>query len=189
MEKNEYTAKYNEYSQLLDATYSQAVAYLLNKYGAVTDDYYKEKSYTRFLNGEIKSISKGKYTRASEGLYCHHISEDKFQNLSDLRFISEFKYSYNVQKKENLVYCDLIEHLILHAIITKESNGQFGVAGLCQMIKPTVIDWYISEYTPKPALHLIKSKLQKNHLNQYFHFEYMYLKWKVLISKIVKPVS
>ncbi|HDM4241460.1 TPA: hypothetical protein PZU74_001794, partial [Staphylococcus aureus] len=29
--------------------------------------------------------------------------------------------------------------------------GQFGVAGLCQMIKPTVIDWYISEYTPKPA--------------------------------------
>lgn len=111
VEKNEYTAKYNEYSQLLDATYSQAVAYLLNKYGAVTDDYYKEKSYTRFLNGEIKSISKGKYTRASEGLYCHHISEDKFQNLSDLRFISEFKYSYNVQKKENLVYCDLIEHL------------------------------------------------------------------------------
>lgn len=151
VEKNEYTAKYNEYSQLLDATYSQAVAYLLNKYGAVTDDYYKEKSYTRFLNGEIKSISKGKYTRASEGLYCHHISEDKFQNLSDLRFISEFKYSYNVQKKENLVYCDLIEHLILHAIITKESNGQFGVAGLCQMIKPTVIDWYIGEYNPKPA--------------------------------------
>lgn len=43
VEKNEYTAKYNEYSQLLDATYSQAVAYLLNKYGAVTDDYYKEK--------------------------------------------------------------------------------------------------------------------------------------------------
>lgn len=151
MEKNEYTAKYNEYSQLLDVTYSQAVAYLLNKYGAVTDDYYKEKSYTRFLNGEIKSISKGKYTRASQGLYCHHISEDKFQNLSDLRFISEFKYSYNYQKKENLVYCDLIEHLILHAIITKESNGQFGVAGLCQMIKPTVIDWYIGEYNPKPA--------------------------------------
>ncbi|MDM6562601.1 HAD family hydrolase, partial [Staphylococcus aureus] len=26
-------------------------------------------------------------------------------------------------------------------------------------------------------VHLIKSKLQKNHLNQYFHFEYMYLKW------------
>ncbi|HDD2332782.1 TPA: hypothetical protein PA949_002761, partial [Staphylococcus aureus] len=26
-----------------------------------------------------------------------------------------------------------------------------GAAGLCQMIKPTVIDWYISEYNPKPA--------------------------------------
>lgn len=65
-------------------------------------------------------------------------------------------------------------------------------------------DTYLEEnywYTAEPAsdfynrypvdleLHLIKSKLQKNHLNQYFHFEYMYLKWKVLISKIVKPVS
>ncbi len=60
VEKNEYIAKYNEYSQLLDATYWQAVAYLLNKYGAVTDDYYKEKSYTRFLNGEIKKYFKRK---------------------------------------------------------------------------------------------------------------------------------
>ncbi|MEN2043043.1 hypothetical protein AAJN38_11905, partial [Staphylococcus epidermidis] len=42
---------------------------------------------------------------------------------------------------------------------------------------------------PDMVLDIIKSKLQKNHLNQYFHFEYMYLKWKVLISKIVKPVS
>lgn len=100
MEKNEYTAKYNEYSQLLDATYSQAVAYLLNKYGAVTDDYYKEKSYMRFLNGEIKSISKGKYTRASEGLYCHHISEDKFQNLSDLRFIPNLSTHTTIKRKK-----------------------------------------------------------------------------------------
>lgn len=58
VEKNEYTAKYNEYSQLLDATYSQAVAYLLNKYGAVTDDYYKEKSYTRFLMEKSKVFQK-----------------------------------------------------------------------------------------------------------------------------------
>ncbi len=46
-----------------------------------------------------------------------------------------------------------------------------------------------STYTKLKYQDLIKSKLQKNHLNQYFHFEYMYLKWKVLISKIVKPVS
>ncbi|CFN58649.1 Uncharacterised protein [Staphylococcus aureus] len=32
MEKNEYTAKYNEYNQLLDATYSQAVAYVNGGY-------------------------------------------------------------------------------------------------------------------------------------------------------------
>ena len=68
MEKNEYTAKYNEYSQLLDATYSQAVAYLLNKYGAVTDDYYKEKSYTMIFKWRNQKYFKGKYTRASEGI-------------------------------------------------------------------------------------------------------------------------
>ncbi len=50
VEKNEYTAKYNEYSQLLDATYSQAVAYLLNKYGAVTDDYYKNNAIFKWRN-------------------------------------------------------------------------------------------------------------------------------------------
>ena len=57
------------------------------------------KNHTRFLNGEIKSITKGKYTRSSEGLYCHHISEDKFQNLSDLRFISEFTHTTIKKKK------------------------------------------------------------------------------------------
>lgn len=31
-----------------------------------------------FLNGEIKSIIKGKYIRVGEGLYCYYISEDKF---------------------------------------------------------------------------------------------------------------
>ncbi|WP_225980880.1 family 1 glycosylhydrolase, partial [Staphylococcus epidermidis] len=55
-------------------------------------------------------------------------------------------------------------------------------------------DTYLEEnywYTAEPAsdfynrypvdleFDIIKSKLQKNHLNQYFHFEYMYLKWKV----------
>ncbi|MDN8969233.1 hypothetical protein Q0P53_14110, partial [Staphylococcus aureus] len=77
------------------------------------------------------SLSNRQHTRASAGIYCHPLSDDKFQYLSDLRVISEFKYSYNVQNKENLVYCYLIENLILHEIITKESNGHLGVAVLC----------------------------------------------------------
>ena len=36
-------------------------------------------------------------------------------------------------------------------LLQKESDGQFGAAGLCQMIKPTIIEWYIDEYDPKPA--------------------------------------
>ncbi|SUK53937.1 Uncharacterised protein [Staphylococcus aureus] len=36
-------------------------------------------------------------------------------------------------------------------LLQKNPMANLGVAGLCQMIKPTVIDWYIGEYNPKPA--------------------------------------
>lgn len=36
-------------------------------------------------------------------------------------------------------------------LLQKNPMANLIVAGLCQMIKPTVIDWYIGEYNPKPA--------------------------------------
>ena len=35
------------------------------------DDYYREKSYERFLNNEIKHITKGKYSRTNDGVFCN----------------------------------------------------------------------------------------------------------------------
>ena len=146
------------------------VIILLNKqYGEVTDNYYKEKSYNKFLNGEIKSISKGKFSKTKEGLYCHHVFENKYDNLSNANFISHYKYPFDYQKKENLVYSDLFEHLILHTLIAKESNGIHGLAGYFAFILPNVEEWYINEIDPglewqkncKEKAYLSKEYVQK----------------------------
>lgn len=68
---------YKEYLVLLSKSYEEANEVLLQKYGPAQDDYFREASYQRFMNGEIKSITKGKFSRTSEGLYCHHIDEIK----------------------------------------------------------------------------------------------------------------
>src|SRR5699024_11101712 len=102
---------------------------LLQKYGHALDDYYREASYVRFMQGEIKNITKGKYSRTSEGLYCHHIDEIKILKISDQSFIKRDNIPFRHQKRERLIYCDLIEHTILHVLITKETSNEFGLPG------------------------------------------------------------
>lgn len=138
-----YEKKYNYYKELLSLSYSDAVQSLIEKHGEVVDNYYKEKSYNKFLNGEIKIIAYGKYTKTKEGLYCHHILENEYENISNKEYIAHYKYPYEYHHKENLVYCDLIEHLILHALITKETNGDRGFKGLVEFLIPTAEEWYI----------------------------------------------
>lgn len=140
-----YSDKLNEYLSLLELTYKEAVQFLLSKYGPATVDYYSEQSYERFLRDEIKSITKRKYSRTQEGLYCHHIDENKFENLSNINFIRVNKYPFKYQTKDRLVYCDLFEHLILHTLIAKETLGKFGLRGYFSYIEPMIKDWYIND--------------------------------------------
>ncbi len=141
---------YEEYKALCSLTYDEAIAFLLNKYGSATDDYYREASYNRFMNNEIKSITKGKYSRGNEGLYCHHIDENIAENISNIRFIKANNLPFSYQKKERLVYCDLIEHSILHGLIGKETASEFGVEGLDCYLKPMVEEWFIDKIMPSP---------------------------------------
>lgn len=143
-----YKNKYKYYINLLSLSYQDAVQFLLEKHGDVVDNYYKEKSYNKFLNGEIKRITYGKYTKTKEGLYCHHIMENEYENISNKEYIAHYKYPYEYHHKENLVYCDLIEHLILHALITKETNGDRGFKGLVDFLIPTAEEWYIDGDEP-----------------------------------------
>lgn len=147
---NQFEKKLDDYIYLLNSSYNQAVERLLLKYGPAQDDYFRESSYLRFLNGEIKNITKGKYQRTREGLYCHHIDEFEFENLSNKDFIQTYRYPYTYQARDRLVYCDLIEHLILHTLITKETDGYRGLTGYATYIRPMVNEWYIDKWDPKP---------------------------------------
>ncbi len=139
-----------EYMDLLSKNYAEALDLLLQKYGPVQDDYFREASYYRFMKGEIKSISKGKFTRTSEGLYCHHIDEIKWLKISDKDYVKKFNIPFETQRKDRLVYCDLIEHTILHVLITKETSFKYGYPGYGVYLKPIIEEWYLDEVKPNP---------------------------------------
>lgn len=129
------------YLSLLEMNYNELVIFLKSKYGYVIDDYFVEKSYEKFLNGKIKTIQKGKYTKTKDGLYCHHVFENKYQNLSNIEFVKKQNAPFITQKKENLVYCNLCEHIILHTLIFKETG--LGLEGLKVFLLPQYEKWYI----------------------------------------------
>lgn len=140
---------HEEYKNLLSKTYEEAIEYLLQKYGSVTDDFFRERSYERFMDGEIKGVNPVKSSKTAEGLYRHHIDEIKELKLSDIHFVKYNNLPFKYQKKERLVYCDLIEHAILHTLIAKETSLMFGFPGLNTYLLPPILDWYILEEVPE----------------------------------------
>lgn len=142
MEK--YKKKKDYYLSLLNYSYLELVSVLLEKYGSAIYDYYSEYSYKRFFQGKVKTIStNSKVTRTDEGLYTHHIDENIYTNMSNISHVRGQKIPYSSQKKEKLVYCDIFEHLILHALISKETDLTFGIHGYEVYIKPQLCHWYI----------------------------------------------
>lgn len=141
--------KKEEYLVLLSKTYNEAVDLLLKKYGEAVDDYFSEQSYERFLKGEIKKITKGKYSRSVEGLECHHIDENKFLNMSNESFIKLENIPFKYHKKERLVFCDVIEHTILHALIAKETSLKFGYPGYQVFLSRKIRCWYLDKAIPQ----------------------------------------
>ena len=97
------------YDELLTKSYSQIVEILLKKYGCVTGNY--------FLNETCRSKNK-KISRTSEGLFCHHIDEDKAILLSNDK--NAINYPFEYQKADRLVYCNFLEHLLLHIKIAEK---------------------------------------------------------------------
>lgn len=149
-----------DYIVLLSMNYGDCCMYLLDKYGMATDDYFSKKSYERFKDGEIKSPTKKKITRTKEGLYIHHIDEDKQILIANPNAILKFDIPFTYQEKERLVYCNLIEHAILHVLIavkdveegTRGDNFQVhGIGGYVNFIRPQLVQWLIRGVEPKLA--------------------------------------
>ena len=126
-----------EIEELLKMTYDKCVSYLKQKYGVVTGNYFLKKNF---------KSKNSKITRGKEGLYIHHIDEDKAIMLSSPEFAINNSWAY--QKANRLVYCNLLEHLVLHIKIFQypnpnaNKNQEPGVGGIYNFIVPELNDIY-----------------------------------------------
>lgn len=94
-----------EFKYEKDLAYDDQIKYLQNKYGLSKENY--------FVKDTCKSRNK-KISRTNEGLIIHHVKENEqgaFM-LSDPICAKKFPFEY--QMPNNLVYCNYLEHLLLH---------------------------------------------------------------------------
>lgn len=122
----------------LNLTYDELVSHLLLKYGGAKYDY--------FCTESCKSKNK-KISRTSEGLFCHHIDEYKAILLSKDEYAVKNPFEY--QRAERLVYCNVLEHLILHIKIVEEHNDIHedlkdiaGIGGAARYLVPQINDFF-----------------------------------------------
>lgn len=103
--------KNKEILNLLYKSYIECCDYLKKKYGKVNGNYFLTESF-KSVNSKIK--------RTKEGLYIHHLDEDKAIMLSNKEYAIKNPYKY--QLHDRLVYCNLLEHLILHIKIMEHPH-------------------------------------------------------------------
>ena len=124
-----------EYNNVKDFTYRQYCEYLQNKYG---------KAVCAYMTPAFNK--RNKVTRTNEGLYCHHIYEDHAIMLSNKNWAQKNPYEW--QLPENLCYCDLLEHLLLHILICEYPSSDknlledVGIGGVLNFIVPELNDVY-----------------------------------------------
>jgi len=127
--------KLNEYKKVENLNYIEYCDYLQDKYGIGLCDYMRP-NWTK----------NPKITRTKEGLYAHH----KYENCAIMLSHPEYAMNnpYEWQKKENIVYCNLLEHLYLHILICenpsedKNENENVGLGGVINYIVPELNDVY-----------------------------------------------
>lgn len=151
-----------EIKNQLKMTYDELVDYLLKKYGPAQYDY--------FCNESCKSKN-SKISRTNEGLYCHHIDENKAILLSNDKFAVNNPFEY--QKANRLVYCNILEHLILHIKIVEEPKNENankmeiqGIGGAVCFICPQIND-YFNGYEFKQQYLINIFNLIENNFNDY----------------------
>lgn len=125
----------SEYKSVKNYTYLEYCDYLQAKYGIGLANY-MTKSYN----------SNPKCKRTQEGLIAHHKKEDTMIMLSNKEIAQ--RYPFEWQLKENIVYCDYLEHLLLHVLICKYPSDDkssciyAGIGGVVDFIVPELNDLY-----------------------------------------------
>ncbi len=124
-----------EYEKVKNLSYLEYCDYLQQKYGIGLCDYM------------TKSWNKNpKCSRTKDGLMAHHKYEDHAIMLSEKEHAIKNPYEWQLAK--NIVYCDYLEHLLLHILIceypSKDRNmfEAVGIGGIIEFIVPELNDLY-----------------------------------------------
>lgn len=124
-----------EYEEIKGLSYLQYCDYIQKKYGIGLAPYF------------TKNWSKNhKVTRTKDGLIAHHKYEDHAIMLGDVNFAVRNPYEW--QLPENIVYCDYLEHLLLHILICESPSEEqneleaVGIGGVINYIVPELNDLY-----------------------------------------------
>lgn len=106
----------DELAKQLQMTYDQQCQYLQKKYGLPPRDFFANET----CRSKVKANS-----RTSEGLVLHHNAEglNNSGNLGESHLAKLNPWEY--QKRENLSYCNYLEHLILHLKINARGCSTF----------------------------------------------------------------
>jgi hypothetical protein len=123
-----------EYEKIKDYSYLEYCDYLQKKYGIGVCDFM------------TKSWNKNpKVTRTKDGLLAHHKFEDHAIMLSNPLFARQNPFEWQAAK--NIVYCDYLEHLLLHILICEypqptNSLMAVGIGGVINFLVPELNDLY-----------------------------------------------
>ena len=127
-----------EYNLVKNYNYEEYCDYLKKKYGEAKYNYFS-----------VNWTKNNKITRTKEGLFCHHIYENICSDLSNR--VTASKHPYFYQEKENLCYCDYLEHMLLHILIYENNDYPMSIAilggnGLDNFIIPELDNVYFNGY-------------------------------------------
>lgn len=190
--------KNKEILNLLYKSYIECCDYLKKKYGKVNGNYFLTESF-KSVNSKIK--------RTKEGLYIHHLDEDKAIMLSNKEYA--IKNTYKYQLHDRLVYCNLLEHLILHIKImehphkNKNINENVGIGGVVNFIVPELNDIYSGAiYTGwrKPSVELIRNLedtyiqildyfINKSKIHKIYKLDSKETRTKILLSSYIYNIN
>lgn len=160
--------------------YKELLLDLKKKYGVPSGSY--------FLNN-ISYSPRSSIKRSKEGLFVHHDKEDTAIMLSCPEQNKKHNYPFGWHNPEYLTYCNILEHLMLHVLIStreegvinKELQQETGSGGIVAFMAPQINTYLAGAYSYKAAWLVTALSIfdnPKNVESYYLCLEYMIKNYK-----------
>lgn len=130
--------------------YKELLLDLKKKYGIPSGPYF---------TNSVSYNPRQSIKRSKEGLFIHHDKEDTVIMLSSPEQNKKHNYPFEWHNPEYLTYCNMLEHLMLHILITTRDEGvineklyqETGSGGIVNFIAPQINTYISGAYDYKAA--------------------------------------